>query len=541
MIRGCFIMKDKEVIMIETKEKVMTADLKTSKTMFNNLSAPVLYEHAVAGKEAEIVRGGALAARTGKHTARSAQDKFIVKEPSSEAHIWWGDQNTAIDAEKFDSLLRKVQSYLSDKNIYSRDCFAGSDPANRLNVRVYTELAWHNLFAGHMFIDPSPEELKDFKPGFTVICVPGFTALPQVDGTRGGTFILVNFKSRIVLIGGTAYAGEIKKSIFSVMNYLLPLKGVMPMHCSANVGKAEDTAIFFGLSGTGKTTLSSDPLRQLIGDDEHGWSDNGIFNFEGGCYAKVINLSAEAEPQIYAATGRFGTILENVVYDKASRVLDLNDGSLTENTRAAYPLTYIDNAIKGAAFPHPKNIVMLTYDAFGVLPPIAKLSYEQAMYHFISGYTAKVANTEMGIKEPKATFSTCFGAPFMSHHPSVYAELLEKKMRAHGADCWLINTGLCGGPYGVGKRMSIKHTRALLNSALDGALAKVNFTKDPVFGFGIPDSCPGVPAEILNPRAAWADKALYDAKYKELAGLFAANFKKFNVASAAIAGAGPKL
>jgi len=527
--------------MTDTKTADALPEIKTSKTIFKNLSAPVLYEHAVARKEAEIVAGGALAARTGKHTARSAQDKFIVKEPSSEAKVWWGDQNVAIDGEKFDALLVKAQAYLADKEIYSRDCYAGSDPANRLNVRVYTEYAWHSLFAGHMFIDPPAAELASFRPEFTVINAPGFNAVPQADGTRSGTFILLNFKRKIILIGGTAYAGEIKKSIFSVMNYLLPLKGVMPMHCSANVGKADDTAIFFGLSGTGKTTLSSDPLRRLIGDDEHGWSDNGIFNFEGGCYAKVINLSAEAEPQIYAATGRFGTILENVAYDRHTRVLDLSDGSLTENTRAAYPLAFIDNAIKGAAFPHPKNIVMLTYDAFGVLPPIAKLSCEQAMYHFISGYTAKVANTEMGIKEPKATFSTCFGAPFMSHHPSVYAELLEKKMRAHKADCWLINTGLCGGSYGTGKRISIKHTRALLNSALDGKLAKVKFTKDPVFGFEIPTECPGVPAEILNPRAAWADKALYDAKYKELAELFAANFRKFNVTSKAIAAAGPKI
>ena len=527
--------------MIETKEKPAMNEIKTSKNVFKNLSTAALYEHAVSRKEAEITAGGALCAHTGKHTARSAQDKFIVKEPSSEGNIWWGDQNVAIAEAAFDKLYAKVQGYLADKEIYQRDCYAGSDPKNRLNVRVYTELAWHSLFAGHMFIEPPASALAGFKPDFTVVTVPGFHALPQVDGTRGAAFIIVNFKKKMVLIGGTAYAGEIKKSIFSVMNYLLPLKGVMPMHCSANVGKAGDTAIFFGLSGTGKTTLSSDPLRRLIGDDEHGWADNGVFNFEGGCYAKVINLSAEAEPQIYAATGRFGTILENVVYDKRTRALDLNDGSLTENTRAAYPLEFIDNAIKGAAFPHPKNIVMLTYDAFGVLPPIAKLSYAQAMYHFISGYTAKVANTEMGIKEPKATFSTCFGAPFMSHHPTVYAELLEKKMRDNKADCWLINTGLCGGPYGVGKRMSIKHTRALLNSALDGKLAKVNFTKDPVFGFEIPAECPGVPSEILNPREAWADKAQYDAKYKQLAGLFTYNFKKFNVTSKVIAKAGPKI
>ena len=526
--------------MLETKERPAMNEIKTSRAIYRNLSAPALYEHAAAKKEAEITAGGALCARTGKHTARSANDKFIVKEPSSEKHVWW-DNNAAIDEATFDKLHGKVLNYLADKEIYQRDCYAGSDPKNRLNVRVYTELAWHSLFAGHMFIEPAAKDLQNFTPQFTVIDVPGFHALPQIDGTRGAAFILLNFKKRIVLIGGTAYAGEIKKSVFSVMNYLLPLKGVMPMHCSANVGKAKDTAIFFGLSGTGKTTLSSDPLRRLIGDDEHGWSDNGVFNFEGGCYAKVINLSAEAEPQIYAATGRFGTILENVVYDKHTRALDLNDGSLTENTRAAYPLEFIDNAIKGAAFPHPKNIVMLTYDAFGVLPPIARLSPEQAMYHFISGYTAKVANTEMGIKEPKATFSTCFGAPFMSHHPSVYAELLEAKMKASKADCWLINTGLCGGPYGVGKRMSIQHTRALLNAALDGKLAKVKFTKDPVFGFQIPTKCPGVPAEVLNPREAWADKKVYDAKCRELAGLFAANFRKFNVTSKAINGAGPKI
>ena len=527
--------------MIEAKERHAMNEMKTSKTIYKNLSAPALYEHAVSKKEAVITAGGALCARTGKHTARSPQDRFVVREPSCEGNVWWSAQNVAIDEAAFDKLCGKVQNYLSDKDIYQRDCYAGSDPKNRLNVRVVTELAWHSLFVSSLLIEPPAAELQGFDPQFTVVSVPGFTALPQIDGTRGSAFILLNFKKKMVLIGGTAYAGEIKKAVFTVMNYLLPLKGVMPMHCSANVGKKDDTAIFFGLSGTGKTTLSSDPLRRLIGDDEHGWSDNGIFNFEGGCYAKVINLSAEAEPQIYATTGRFGTVLENVVYDKDTRVLDLNDGSLTENTRSAYPLHFIDNAIKGAAFPHPKNIVMLTYDAFGVLPPIARLSPEQAMYHFISGYTAKVANTEMGIKEPKATFSTCFGAPFMLHHPTVYAELLEKKMKASKAECWLINTGLCGGPYGTGKRMSIKHTRALLNSALDGKLSKVKFTKDPVFGFEIPAECPGVPAEVLNPRETWADKKLYDQKCKELAGLFAANFKKFNVTSKAISGAGPKI
>ncbi|KAF0126009.1 MAG: phosphoenolpyruvate carboxykinase (ATP) [Elusimicrobia bacterium] len=522
------------------QEKNVTA-IKTSGSIHSNLSTPGLYEHAVARKEAVITAGGALCARTGKHTARSPHDRFVIKGASTGKHVWWNDQNVALDAEKFDALFRKVEFYISKRDLYSRDCYAGSDPKSRLSVRVYTELAWHSLFISHLLIKPSPEELPAFSPEFTVVSVPGFTAMPQIDGTRGSAFILLNFEKKLVLIGGTAYAGEIKKAVFTVMNYLLPLKGIMPMHCSANLGKKKDTAIFFGLSGTGKTTLSSDPLRRLIGDDEHGWSDGGIFNFEGGCYAKVINLDAGAEPQIHAATGRFGTVLENVVYDKATRELNLNDGSLTENTRAGYPLEFIDNSIKGPAFPHPKNIVMLTYDAFGVLPPISKLTPEQAMYHFISGYTAKVANTEMGVKEPRATFSTCFGAPFMLHHPSVYAELLEKKMKKHGAQCWLINTGLCGGPYGVGKRMSIQHTRALLNAALDGKLAKVKFTKDPVFGFGIPARCPGVPPEVLNPRKIWADKAAYDAKLSELAGLFAANFGKFEVKNKAILGAGPRV
>jgi len=510
---------------------------KTSGSIYRNLSSPVLYEHIIKKGEGVMAANGPVVMKTGVHTARAAQDKFIVKQAPSEKHIWWGDYNVAIDAAKFDRLFDRMAAYLKDKDIYIRDCFAGSDPKHRLPVRIITEYAWHNLFASHMLIGASEGELSGFAPGFTVIALPGF---PAGDGTRSSTFILVNFEKKAVIIGGSGYAGEIKKSVFTVMNYLLPLKGAMPMHCSANVGKNNDTAIFFGLSGTGKTTLSSDPERRLIGDDEHGWTEDGIFNFEGGCYAKVINLSPKAEPQIHACTRRFGTVLENVVCDPVTRELDLDDGSLTENTRAGYPLEYIDNAVKGEHFPHPKNIVMLTYDAFGVLPPISKLSYEQAMYHFISGYTAKVANTEMGIKEPKATFSTCFGAPFMSHHPSVYAELLEGKMREHKVNCWLINTGLAGGPYGTGKRISIAHTRALLNAALGGALSDVKYSKDPVFGFEIPASCPGVPDGILAPREAWANKADYDAKYAELAGLFDKNFKKFNVSNENIVKAGPK-
>jgi len=523
---------------MKTKISAAMADLKTSRSVFRSLSAPELYEHAVEKKEGQIVSGGALAVKTGLHTARAAQDKFVVKEETSRDNIWWGDHNVPFAEDKFDALAAKVEAYFSDRDIYIRDCFAGSDPKNRLGVRVVTEYAWHSLFIKSLLIEPAAGETV--KPEFTIISAPGFKAEPEADGTRTGTFILVNFRRKLVLICGTGYAGEIKKSVFTIMNYLLPLKGVMSMHCSANLGPKGDTAVFFGLSGTGKTTLSSDPARRLIGDDEHAWSDDGIFNFEGGCYAKVINLSAEAEPQIYAATRRFGAVLENVVYNPVTRELDLNDGSLTENTRAGYPLDFIDNAIKGTVFAQPKNIVMLTYDAFGVLPPIARLSYEQAMYHFISGYTAKVANTEMGIKEPKATFSACFGAPFMSHHPSVYAELLEKKMRSNKASCWLINTGLAGGPYGVGKRISIKNTRALLNAALDGTLAGVEFRRDPVFGFELPLECPGVPSDILNPEHVWPDKAAYKAKCLELAGLFAKNFAKFGVTNEAIIKSGPK-
>jgi phosphoenolpyruvate carboxykinase (ATP) len=514
--------------------------IRTSGKVHRNLCTPVLYEHIVSRGEGVISANGPVVMETGTHTARAAQDKFIVKQEPSAPHIWWGAHNVAFDAARFDRLYGKVIAHLRDKDVYVRDCYAGSDPDHRLPVRIITEYAWHNLFAGHMFLGQSLAEAPGkHEPGFTVISVPGCKADPAADGTRSATFILVNFEKKVIIIGGTAYAGEIKKSIFTVMNYLLPLKGVMPMHCSANIGKGNDTAVFFGLSGTGKTTLSSDPERRLIGDDEHGWTDNGVFNFEGGCYAKVINLSASAEPQIYACTRRFGTVLENVVFDPCTRELDLDDGAKTENTRAGYPLEFIDNAVRGESFPHPKNIVMLTYDAFGVLPPISRLSYEQAMYHFISGYTAKVANTEMGIKEPKATFSACFGAPFMSHHPSVYAELLEKKMRAHKVTCWLINTGLAGGPYGTGKRISIRHTRALLNGALSGALKDVAFVKDPVFGFEIPLSCPGVPPEIMAPRAAWKNPDDYDAKCAELSELFAENFRKFGVTNEKIIKAGP--
>ena len=523
------------------KAELEKIGIRTSGRVHRDLPAPILYEHVFARGEGVMAAGGPLIVRTGAHTARAANDKFIVKRVPSAGNIWWGDYNVSIEEGRFDRLYARITAYLRDKDVYVRDCYAGSDLEYRLPVRIITEYAWHNLFAGHMFIGrPSGAAGEKHSPEFTVISAPGCKADPAADGTRSEAFILVDFEKKTVIIGGTAYAGEIKKSVFTVMNYLLPLKGVMPMHCSANVGAAGDTAVFFGLSGTGKTTLSSDPERRLIGDDEHGWTDKGVFNFEGGCYAKVINLSASAEPQIYACTRRFGTVLENVVFDPATRELDLNDGSLTENTRAGYPLDYIGNAARGERFPHPKNIVMLTYDAFGVLPPISRLSYEQAMYHFISGYTAKVANTEIGVKEPKATFSACFGAPFMSHHPTVYAELLEKKMRAHKVNCWLINTGLAGGPYGVGKRVSIAHTRALLNGALGGALDGVKFVRDEVFGFEVPEACPGVPAGILSPRSAWSSAADYDAKRAELAGLFAQNFRKFGVSNEKITAAGPR-
>jgi phosphoenolpyruvate carboxykinase (ATP) len=409
-----------------------------------------------------------------------------------------------------------------------QDCYAGADPEHRLKVRVVTERAWHNLFARNMFIRPPRRELADFEPDFTILQAPGFEAVPEIDGSRSETVIALSFAERLVLIGGTRYAGEIKKSVFTYLNHVLPESGVLPMHCSANIGADGKAAIFFGLSGTGKTTLSADGSRTLIGDDEHGWGTEGIFNFEGGCYAKVINLSAEAEPEIYAATHRFGTVLENVVMNPETRVLRLDDGSLTENTRSCYPLDFIPNASESGMGPHPRNIIMLTADAFGVLPPISKLTPEQAMYHFLSGYTARVAGTERGLgNEPRATFSTCFGAPFMTRHPAVYAELLGKRIARHGSDCWLVNTGWSGGAYGVGKRMAIAHTRAMIRAVLDGALAGVETKPDPVFGLHVPTACPDVPEEVLNPRNTWADKQAYDEAARELAGRFAENFAKY--------------
>jgi phosphoenolpyruvate carboxykinase (ATP) len=469
---------------------------------------------------------GQLIVDTRPHTGRSPKDKFFVREPSSEQHIDWGDTNQPIDSATFDGLWDRVTAYLSEREVYATDCYVGADERYRMPLRVYTEFAWHSLFARHLFITPEHPVL-DFTPEFTVVDAALFQADPQRDGTRSSTFILVNFARRIVLIGGTRYAGEIKKSVFTVMNYLLPLREALPMHCSANVGKQGDTAIFFGLSGTGKTTLSSDSHRPLIGDDEHGWSDDGIFNFEGGCYAKVIRLSPTAEPEIWAATNRFSTVIENVVYDETTRVLDVDSDAKTENTRSAYPLDFIPNIVPSSQGPHPKTIIMLTADAFGVLPPIAKLSREQAMYHFLSGYTAKVAGTERGVTEPQATFSTCFGAPFMVHHPTVYARLLGRKIDEHEVECWLVNTGWTGGPYGVGKRMSIAHTRAMVNAALERRIAP-DFKTEPFFGLPVPQHVPDVPDEVLNPRSAWADPTAYDAQAKKLATLFYDNFKRFS-------------
>ncbi len=494
-----------------------------------NLPPEALYEEIIFRGEGKMTHMGAISVNTGKHTARAANDKFVVKEASSEDKIWWGEYNRPFSIEKFHGVWNRLSGFLQGRDLFVQDLYCGADENYRLPVRIISEYAWHSLFARNMFIEPTTnDELRRFIPEFTIVSIPSFKGLPQVDSTLSETFILLNFDEKLCLIGNSGYGGEIKKSAFTVMNFLLPLEGVLSMHCSANIGKNNDSALFFGLSGTGKTTLSADPNRGLIGDDEHGWSDEGIFNFEGGCYAKVIALSPTAEPQIYACTRKFGTVLENVVFDPVTRLLDLDDESRTENTRAAYPLHYIDNAVPDKKGSHPKNIIMLTCDASGVMPPIAKLTPEQAMYHFISGYTSKVAGTEIDLgKEPEITFSACFGAPFMVHHPAFYADLLRNKMLKHNAICWLVNTGWTGGPYGIGKRISIKHTRALLNAALDGSLLDVEYRTDPVFGFEVPTKLDGVPEKVLRPIETWEDPVAYQEKYAQLAALFVENFKKF--------------
>ncbi|MBV9574028.1 MAG: phosphoenolpyruvate carboxykinase (ATP) [Acidobacteriales bacterium] len=502
---------------------------------FNLASAP-LAEYAIARQEARLSSKGAVVGYTGQHTGRSPKDKFIIKDRVTGDKVAWGDVNRPMDPAAFDALYDKVMEHLGGRELFVQDLYCGADPRYRLPIRVVNELAWHNLFVRQLFIRPQADELRRHKPEFTVISAPDFVADPRRDGTNSGAFVLLNFSRRVVLIGGTAYAGEMKKSIFSVMNFLLPPRDVFPMHCSANVGSDGVTALFFGLSGTGKTTLSADPSRRLIGDDEHGWSPEGIFNFEGGCYAKCIKLSQENEPQIWNAI-RFGCVLENVVLDADNRP-DFNDGSLTENTRAAYPVDFIENCVIPGIGGHPKNLVFLTADAFGVLPPISRLTPEQAMYHFLSGYTAKVAGTETGVTEPQATFSTCFGSPFMPLPPGTYAEMLGQRLRQHDAQCWLVNTGWQGGKYGVGKRMSLRYTRAMVNAAIEGELQKAEFEVEPTFGFTIPKSCPQVPPKTLNPRNAWTDKTAFDQQAADLCERFRKNFEKFNVA-AEIKAAGP--
>jgi phosphoenolpyruvate carboxykinase (ATP) len=499
----------------------------TSAQVHWNLLTPQLVEQALVRGEGMLAKDGPLVVQTGKHTGRSAKDKFIVRDAETENSIWW-DNNKSMTSDQFAALKADFLAALAGKEtLFVADLFGGSQTEHRVRVRVINELAWHNLFIRTLLVRPEEGDLGGFEPEFTIIDLPSFRADPERHGCRSETVIAVNLTERTILIGGTAYAGEMKKSVFGVLNYLLPAEGVMPMHCSANIGPEGDTAVFFGLSGTGKTTLSADASRTLIGDDEHGWSDTAVFNFEGGCYAKMIRLSPEAEPEIYATTRRFGTVLENVVVDPVTRELDFDDNALAENTRGAYPIDFIPNSSEANMGPVPKNIVMLTADAFGVLPPIARLTPDQAMYHFLSGYTAKVAGTEIGVTEPEATFSTCFGAPFMPRHPSVYGNLLKERIAKGGVKCWLVNTGWTGGKYGTGSRMPIKATRALLNAALDGSLNEAEFRIDENFGFEVPVAVPGVDSAILNPRDTWADKADYDSTAAKLTKLFVDNFAKF--------------
>ena len=515
--------------------------IKSPESLVRNLRAPELVETSLKNEEGMLTEHGNLAVTTGIHTGRSATDKFIVRDAETEDTIWW-DNNASMSPEHFAALKADFEAHTEGKTLYVQDLLAGADPAHQIKVRVYTEFAWHALFIRYLLRRPEPNQLDGFEPDVVVVNMPSFQSDPAKHGTRSETVIAANLSEKLVLIGGSEYAGETKKSVFGILNYLLPAKNVMPMHCSANEGADGSSAIFFGLSGTGKTTLSSDASRTLIGDDEHGWSENGIFNFEGGCYAKTIALSAEAEPEIYATTERFGSILENVVVDPETRKPDFDDGSLTQNGRVAYPMHYIANASETGRAGHPDNIVMLTADAFGILPPIAKLSSTEAAYHFLSGYTAKVAGTEKGVAGTQATFSTCFGAPFMPRHPSVYGDLLSSLIDKHGANCWLVNTGWTGGGYGVGSRMPIKVTRKLLNAALSGTLKDAQMRRDPFFGFEVPMSLDGVDDAILNPRETWADKGAYDTQAKELVNMFRDNFAKFEGhVSSDVLGAAPMI
>lgn len=531
--------------MIETGKRndaigVEAAGLRNLKSIHWNATEPVLYQLAIENGEGEIAAGGAITVETGEHTGRSAKDKFVVRDADSENAIWW-DNNAAMPRERFETLLADFLDHAEGRDLFAQDLIGGADPAYRLPTRVYTEFAWHSLFIRNLLIRPERESLATFAPELTIIDLPSFRADPERHGTRSQTVIAIDFSRKMVLIGGTSYAGEMKKSVFTVLNHLLPPRGVMPMHCSANLGE-DGSALFFGLSGTGKTTLSADPNRTLIGDDEHGWGADGIFNFEGGCYAKTIKLSREAEPEIFATTERFGTVLENVVLNPDTRVPDFDDGSKTENTRCAYPLSFIPNASETGRAPHPTNLIMLTADAFGVLPPIARMSPAQAMYHFLSGYTAKVAGTEKGVTEPQATFSTCFGAPFMPRHPSEYGNLLRDLIDRHDVDCWLVNTGWTGGAYGVGNRMPIKATRTLLTAALNGSLRNADYRTDPNFGFDIPTAVDGVDPIILTPRETWTDKAAYDRQAANLVSMFIDNFARFEAhVDAAVRDAAPAL
>jgi phosphoenolpyruvate carboxykinase (ATP) len=515
--------------------------LEPTKPVHWNLRTAALYEAAIRRNEGKVAAGGPFAAVTAPHTGRSPNDKFVVREPSSEADIWWGKVNQAMEPGHWTALKADVLAHLAGRELFVRDVFAGADPTHRLSVRFVTESAWHALFAYNMFLRPTSGEVQLFTPDFTVLHAPELQASPERHGTRSGTFIVLNLAERMVLIGGTRYAGEMKKSVFTLLNYVYPMRGILSMHCSANVGREGDVAVFFGLSGTGKTTLSADPSRGLIGDDEHGWSDQGVFNFEGGCYAKVIRLSPDGEPEIYATTRMFGTVLENVCLDDDTREVDLDSSEITENTRASYPIQHIPNHVPGGHSGHPSHIVFLTADAFGVLPPIARLTSEQAMYHFLAGYTAKVAGTERGVTEPQATFSACFGAPFLPLHPGVYARMLGERIARHQVKCWLVNTGWTGGPYGEGHRMRLGHTRAMVRAALEGRLDTVPTRTDAVFGVAVPAHVPGVPDDVLDPRATWQDPAAYDAQARRIAAMFRENFARYaDHVDAAVRAAGPR-
>jgi len=528
---------------IEGQRGLEEIGIRNVNTLWWNLTTAALYEHALQRREALLAHLGPLVVRTGQYTGRSPHDRYVVSEPSSRDKVWWGPVNQAIAEDRYKALRARLTAYFQGKDLYVEDCYIGAEPASQMPIRVVTETAWHKLFARNMFLrELDPEKLARHRPGFTLIHAPGFNADPEVDGTRSEVFVLVHLGRRETIIGGTSYAGELKKAMFTVMNYYLPQQEVLSMHCSANYGKDEnDVAIFFGLSGTGKTTLSADPERSLIGDDEHGWGADGVFNLEGGCYAKVIRLDPETEPEIYETTRRFGTILENVAIDTRTRRVDLSSDALTENTRASYPISHIPNASRTGRAGHPKTIVMLTCDAFGVLPPVARLDNAQAMYHFLSGYTAKVAGTERGVTEPQATFSACFGAPFMTLNPTVYADLLGRKIAEHDVQAWLINTGWTGGPYGVGERMSLPYTRAMVRAVLNRELDGVAMNEDPVFGVRVPESVPGVPTELLQPRNTWSDAGAYDEQAAKLAGMFVENFEQYAPdTSEAVRAGGPR-